>query len=408
MWAIADEQETPNDIHFGFDYSGPETLSFPVEGSYADLTAEVDAEVEHSWLHPLGEIVTVLAREGLRIELLDEKAVLDWPVPFLEPIGGGRYSFPPGQRERFPLMYPSAPARRAEPAQAAAPGRRSLDGDRAAARVRRGDARRSVASSTTSASSSPATTMPSHAAVTCLFADGNLLLEGVPGVGQDHPRAGARGLDRRRVLAGPGDPGPAAERPDRDQRLRAGRTASSGSSPGPVFANVVLVDEINRATPRTQSALLEPMEERQVTVEGVTHPLPAALPRDRDGEPRRAARDVSAPRGAARPVRDVGPRRLPRRGRLHRSRPPPAGARTRCATSRRCSEPDEVAGRPARGARGLRRRRRAPLRGGPRDGDPVRRPRSRSARRRGRACGSCGRRRRARSPRAVTTCSPTT
>jgi len=44
--------------------------------------------------------------------------------------------------------------------------------------------------------------------------------------------------------------------------------------PGPIFANVVLVDEINRTTPRTQSALLEPMEERQVTVEGVTHPLP--------------------------------------------------------------------------------------------------------------------------------------
>jgi MoxR-like ATPase len=44
--------------------------------------------------------------------------------------------------------------------------------------------------------------------------------------------------------------------------------------PGPVFANVVLVDEINRTTPRTQSALLEPMEERQVTVEGVTHDLP--------------------------------------------------------------------------------------------------------------------------------------
>src|SRR4029453_7613082 len=44
--------------------------------------------------------------------------------------------------------------------------------------------------------------------------------------------------------------------------------------PGPVFANVVLVDEINRTTPRTQSALLEPMEERQGTVEGTTYPLP--------------------------------------------------------------------------------------------------------------------------------------
>jgi MoxR-like ATPase len=44
--------------------------------------------------------------------------------------------------------------------------------------------------------------------------------------------------------------------------------------PGPIFAQVVLVDEINRATPKTQSALLEAMEERQVTVDGETHPLP--------------------------------------------------------------------------------------------------------------------------------------
>lgn len=45
--------------------------------------------------------------------------------------------------------------------------------------------------------------------------------------------------------------------------------------PGPIFANIVLADEINRATPKTQSALLEAMEERQVTIDGVTHPLPA-------------------------------------------------------------------------------------------------------------------------------------
>jgi MoxR-like ATPase len=44
--------------------------------------------------------------------------------------------------------------------------------------------------------------------------------------------------------------------------------------PGPLFANVLLVDEINRASPRTQAALLEPMEEHHVTVDGVTHPLP--------------------------------------------------------------------------------------------------------------------------------------
>ena len=64
MWAIADEQDTPNDLRLGFDYWGGETLSFPVEGSYADPTAEVDAEVEHGWNHSLGEIVTALADEG--------------------------------------------------------------------------------------------------------------------------------------------------------------------------------------------------------------------------------------------------------------------------------------------------------------------------------------------------------
>ncbi len=52
------------------------------------------------------------------------------------------------------------------------------------------------------------------------------------------------------------------------------RTRRFEFRPGPIFANVVLVDEINRATPKTQSALLEAMAERQVTVDGVTRPLP--------------------------------------------------------------------------------------------------------------------------------------
>jgi len=51
-------------------------------------------------------------------------------------------------------------------------------------------------------------------------------------------------------------------------------TGSWTFRPGPLFAHVALVDEINRASPRTQSALLEPMEEHQVTVDGTTHPLP--------------------------------------------------------------------------------------------------------------------------------------
>ena len=77
----------PNPVLLGYDYWGGETLSFPVEGSYADPSADVDAEVEHGWNHSLGEIVTLLAGEGLRIELLDEKRVLDWPAPLLVPVG---------------------------------------------------------------------------------------------------------------------------------------------------------------------------------------------------------------------------------------------------------------------------------------------------------------------------------
>ncbi|MCG6197866.1 AAA family ATPase, partial [Anoxybacillus sp. LAT_38] len=52
------------------------------------------------------------------------------------------------------------------------------------------------------------------------------------------------------------------------------RTGAFELRRGPVFADVLLADEINRATPRTQSGLLECMEERQVTIEGVTLPLP--------------------------------------------------------------------------------------------------------------------------------------
>ena len=72
--------------------------------------------------------------------------------------------------------------------------------------------------------------------------------------------------------------------------------------PGPIIAQVVLADEINRATPKTQSALLEAMEERQVTVDGVTHQLPAAVHGAGHAEPDRVRGHVPAAGGAARPL----------------------------------------------------------------------------------------------------------
>ena len=75
--------------------------------------------------------------------------------------------------------------------------------------------------------------------------------------------------------------------------------------PGPVIAQIVLADEINRATPKTQSALLEAMEERQVTVDGVTYILPSPLPGHGHPEPDRVRGHLPPARGPARPLPDA-------------------------------------------------------------------------------------------------------
>lgn len=111
-------------------------------------------------------------------------------------------------------------------------------------------------------------------AIACLLAGGHLLIEDVPGVGKTvlaHTLALSAGGTFRRIQGTadllPGDVvgglAPAAD----------GRTLQF--RPGPLFANVVMFDELNRANPRTQSALLEAMEEGQVSVDGVTTPLPS-------------------------------------------------------------------------------------------------------------------------------------
>lgn len=117
---------------------------------------------------------------------------------------------------------------------------------------------------------------PVEAAVTCLLAGGHLLVEDVPGVGKTMlGRAIARSVrgSFKRVQATP-DLLPSDIT---GASVFNQATATFEFIPGPLFANVVLVDEVNRTTPRTQSALLEAMEEGAVTVEGVRHPLPDAF-----------------------------------------------------------------------------------------------------------------------------------
>ncbi|MBS0302792.1 MAG: MoxR family ATPase [Proteobacteria bacterium] len=112
-----------------------------------------------------------------------------------------------------------------------------------------------------------------EASVACLLAGGHLLIEDVPGVGKTtlaHALARTFGLAFSRVQF-------TADLMPSD--LLGVSVYERGSEsfvfhPGPVFAQVLLADEINRASPKTQSALLEAMEEKQVTVEGATRALP--------------------------------------------------------------------------------------------------------------------------------------
>jgi MoxR-like ATPase len=107
-----------------------------------------------------------------------------------------------------------------------------------------------------------------------LLADGHVLIEDVPGVGKTMlGRAIARSLelDYKRIQFTP-DLLPSDLTGSMVYNQKTGEFYFKA---GPVFANVVLADEINRTSPRTQSALLEAMEERQVTVDGVSHALPS-------------------------------------------------------------------------------------------------------------------------------------
>lgn len=110
-------------------------------------------------------------------------------------------------------------------------------------------------------------------ALACLLAGGHLLIEDIPGVGKTtlaQSLARVLGLDFQRIQFTsdllPADVIGAS--------IFEKATGAFRFHPGPLFAQLILADEVNRATPKTQSALLEAMEEHQVTVDGQTRPLP--------------------------------------------------------------------------------------------------------------------------------------
>jgi MoxR-like ATPase len=110
----------------------------------------------------------------------------------------------------------------------------------------------------------------------CLIAGGHALLEGVPGLGKTtmvRSYAERLGLEHSRIQFTP-DLMPADITGTTVLAEHAGGAMQMRFQPGPIFASLVLADEINRASPRTQSALLEAMQEATVTVAGTTHRLP--------------------------------------------------------------------------------------------------------------------------------------
>lgn len=124
------------------------------------------------------------------------------------------------------------------------------------------------------------------AVIVGLLARGHILLEGLPGLGKTQLVKGlsaALALDSKRIQFTPDLlPGDITGNPilqDIDGRRQF------VFQPGPLFAHLVLADEINRASPKTQSALLEAMQEARVTVMGQTHPLPTPFFCAGDAEP---------------------------------------------------------------------------------------------------------------------------
>jgi MoxR-like ATPase len=172
--------------------------------------------------------------------------------------------------------------------------------------------------------------------VIALICRGHVLLEGVPGTAKTllvRCFAKALRIETKRVQFTPDlMPGDIT-----GSLIYDSRTAQFTFREGPVFTNLMLADEINRTPPKTQAALLEAMEERQVSVDGTPRPLPEPVHRRRHPEPGGVRGHLPAARGAAGPVPDEDPDRpagaerrdrgaQPARRRLRPARPGRRGA----------------------------------------------------------------------------------
>ena len=249
-------------------------------------------------------------------------------------------------------------------------------------------------------------TRRSSSACSCLLAEGHVIIEDFPGVGKT---VLAKSLARSLHLSF----SRLQFTPDLLPSDVTGvnvfnqKTNEFEFRAGPVFANVLLVDEINRASPKTQSALLEAMQECQVTIDGETYATRAPVPRRRDPEPDRVRRArTRCPRrsstGSRRVSRSATRRSRRRRG-CSRSRPPIL----RWTTSRRWRRARRSS-RPSTPPAGCSSRKASTVTSSRSFGTRARARSSRSARARGRASRFSASRRRAPSPAAATSSFPRT
>jgi hypothetical protein len=105
MWAL-DDDEGHRELRVRSPYfEKPEPLRFPVEASYADPSANVRKDVEYSWTHSLGDVVSSLAEAGLRIEFLHEHPFGEWPLPYAEECEPGYWYLRADLEGEIPLSF---------------------------------------------------------------------------------------------------------------------------------------------------------------------------------------------------------------------------------------------------------------------------------------------------------------